>query len=197
MTGFKTWRRNFFLECSVPWPHVDYQTVAFLFGSQVKTSSEKIKRTRQLSSPLLPQRRTRSRSHHRRHRRRHHHHRCHRRRRCRLAERQQQVGENGILATSVGTSHVVLPYSAALWCGACCLYTLGQIQPLFVIFYNVFFWSRVRSTGHWRKHNSCRVSCQVVVNKKKKDVFPSPFNIIRSIIDGCSSWPVLRRIELS
>ena len=146
LTGFKTWRRNFFLECSVPWPHVDCQTVAFLFGSQVKTSSEKIKRTRQLSSPL-PQRRSR--------------------RRRRLAERQQQVGENGILATSVGTSHVVLPYSAALWCGACCLYTLGQIQPLFVIFYNVFFWSRVRSTGHWRKHNSCRVSCQVVVNKKK------------------------------
>ena len=98
MTGFKTWRRSFFLECSVPWPHVDYQTVAFLFGSQVKTSNEKIKRTRQLSSPL-PQRRTR------------------RRRRRRLAERQQQVGENGILATSVGTSHVVLPYSSTVvWC---------------------------------------------------------------------------------
>ena len=55
---------------------------------------KKIKRTRQLSSPL-PQRRRQ-------------------RRRRRLAERQQQVGENGILATSVGTSHVVLPYSSTV-----------------------------------------------------------------------------------
>ena len=120
LTGFKTWRRSFFLECSVPWPHVDYQTVAFLFGSQVKTSNEKIKRTRQLSSPLPQRRRTR-----------------------RDAAHDAAAAADWLRGNSKLEKTEFLPRQlvrvtwccliAALWCGACCLYTLGKIQPLLVI----------------------------------------------------------------